>query len=109
MSEEKAIERLGEKIDGLKKDIAAQDTVAAVMTAQLSTAADDRVAIKQDVKEIRTWILGNGDPEGGLSGKVKVLERVVEKWKETQTWFVRLVISGVILALIGFAVNYYFL
>ena len=77
MSEEKAIDKLGAKIDGLKKDIAAQNTVAAVMTAQLSTAADDRVAIKQDVKEIRTWILGNGNPEGGLSGKVKVLEN----WK----------------------------
>ena len=85
MSEEKAIERLGNKIDGLKKDIAAQNTVAAVMTAQLSTAAEDRGAIKEDVKEIRTWILGNGNPEGGLSGKVKGLENWrsnIGKWSK---------------------------
>jgi hypothetical protein len=85
MSEEKAIESLGNKIDGLKKDIADQNTVAAVMTTQLSTAADDRKAIRKDVKEIRTWILGNGNPEGGLAGKVKGLENwrsSIGKWSK---------------------------
>ena len=98
-----------EKLDKLREMIIAQDKVAAVnvatVTGKLDAAAKSRTEMKIEIKEIKKTVNGNSGP--GLVGRMTVIEKAIEKWKDTQTWLVRLVISGVILALIGVAINYF--
>ena len=97
------------KLDDLRKMITAQDKIAAVnvatVTGKLDAAAASRNEMKLEIKEIKKTVNGNSGP--GLVGRMTVIEKAIDKWKDTQTWLLRLVISGVILALIGFAVNYF--
>jgi len=97
------------KLDDLRKMITAQDKIAAVnvatVTGKLDAAAASRDEMKKEIKEIKKTVNGNSGP--GLVGRMTVIEKAIEKWKDTQTWLVRLVISGVVLGIIGVVINYF--
>lgn len=73
MSEEKAIEKLGNKIDGIKSDVGKLRTSFAVQGTKL-----DRVIL--DLDEVKTIVEGNG-----LARKVNDLENwrsSIGKWSK---------------------------
>ena len=61
--------------------------------------------MKEEIKEITKTVNGNSGP--GLVGRMSMIEKAVEKWKDTQTWIVRLIISGILLGLIGATINHF--
>ncbi len=93
----------------LRDLIVEQDKTAAVnvavVTGKLDTAASERKLMRADIKDIRKTVNGNSSP--GLVGRMTVIEKAIEKWKDAQTWLVRLIISGIILAIIGATINYF--
>ncbi len=100
---------MASEYDELKDLIVEQNTTAAVFEAvvkeTLKTAADDRTNMRLDIKSIKKTVNGNG--EEGLVGRMTVIEKAIAKWKDTQTWLVRLIISGILLAIIGATINHF--
>lgn len=68
-----------------------------VVIEKIDNLQEDVGAIRLDVKEIRKSIYGNGDKEGGMTGRL----RLVENWIESQTWFQRLMIAVLVSEGIG--------
>ena len=107
MCDEKKMIALGEKISVLVPIISALDKTLTVTNANMVHLTEEVKTITEENQDMRKTVYGNGNPSGGLSGRMSMLEKAVAKWQETQTWVARVIIGGIILALIGAAVNYF--
>ena len=107
MCDEKKMIALGEKISVLVPIISTLDKTLTVTNANMVHLTEEVKTITKENQDIRKVVYGNGNPTGGLSGRMSMLEKAVAKWQETQTWVARVIIGGIILALIGAAVNYF--
>ena len=107
MCDEKKMIALGEKISVLVPIISALDKTLTVTNANMVHLTEEVKTITEENQDMRKAVYGNGNPSGGLSGRMSMLEKAVAKWQETQTWVARVIIGGIILALIGAAVNYF--
>ena len=107
MCDEKKMAALGTQISALGPVISILDKTLTVTNANMVYLTEEVKTITKENQDMRKVVYGNGNPTGGLSGRMSMLEKAVAKWQETQTWVARVIIGGIILALIGAAVNYF--
>jgi len=107
MCDEKKMIALGTQISALVPVIATLDKTLTVTNANMVHLTEEVKTVTEENQDMRKTVYGNGNPSGGLSGRMSMLEKAVAKWQDTQTWVARVIIGGIILALIGAAVNYF--
>ena len=89
MCDEKKIDALGVKIDELSPLITALDKNLTVTNTNLEHVRKEVTEVTQENALMRKTLYGNGNPTGGLSGRMNK----VENWMENQVWFQRLLIA----------------
>ena len=84
MCDEKKMIALGEKISVLVPIISALDKTLTVTNANMVHLTEEVKTITEENQDMRKAVYGNGNPSGGLSGRMSMLEKAVAKWQDTQ-------------------------
>ena len=97
MCDEKKMAALGTQISALVPVIATLDKTLTVTNANMVHLTEEVKTITEENQAMRKTVYGNGNPSGGLSGRVKQ----IESWIENQVWFQRLLIALVVGEAVG--------
>jgi len=97
MYDEKKMDELGAQILNLAPKITALDKTLTVTNKEIENLYKTVNLAAEERKKIREVLYGNGNPSGGLSGRVKQ----IETWMGNQVWFQRLIIALLVAEAVG--------
>jgi len=95
--ETREIENLARKIAEIAPMIISLDKTLTVTNNNLEHLSKEVSEVTADTKKIRKDVYGNGNPKGGLFGRLDAIER----WMEGQIWFQRLIIALLVAEAVG--------
>jgi hypothetical protein len=97
MCDEKKIESLGMQISCLSPMIVSLEKTLIVTNKEIENLYKTTNLAAEERKKIREVLYGNGNPSGGLSGRVNQ----IETWMGNQVWFQRLIIALLVAEAVG--------
>lgn len=77
-----------------------QKELIATMLEKLDNFGTTLLEVRNDVKDLRKAIYGNGEQNAGAMGRLKLLE----DWKENRIWFERVIIGALVGETIGLVI-----